>query len=98
MADPYRWGDVPPPAALRIRSRREFRASSLYARVKRGRIERAEVEAEANPLSRAAVRFIDRRDGAQAPTGSATPDPLGSPRTGSGESQRGTQARDSPGS
>lgn len=44
MAEPYRWGDVPPAPALRIRSRREFRTSSLYARMKRGRIDRAEAE------------------------------------------------------
>ena len=37
MADPYRFGGPIPESVQRLRKRREWRASSLYATVKRGR-------------------------------------------------------------
>ena len=42
MDKPYRWGDVTPPAVQVIKKRRQYRASSLYEIVKRGRRRDAE--------------------------------------------------------
>lgn len=42
MSNPYRWGDVAPPAVQKIKARREYRASSLYQTIKRGRRQRIE--------------------------------------------------------
>lgn len=45
MAEPqYRFGGSIPESVQRLKARREFRASSLYARVKRGRRDRREEE------------------------------------------------------
>lgn len=45
MAEPqYRFGGPIPESVQRLKARREFRASSLYSRVKRGRRDRREEE------------------------------------------------------
>lgn len=51
MAERYRFGGPIPESVLRMRKRREWRASSLYATVKRGRAR--EREAAASTTSRA---------------------------------------------
>lgn len=50
---PYRFGGPVPEAVQRLKKRREYRNSSLYARVKKGRVEAA---AKANPEQWSAVR------------------------------------------
>lgn len=50
MAEPYRWGDVPPPAAMRLRKRREFRGSELFALGKARRGMRYEADVAATAL------------------------------------------------
>lgn len=44
MADPYRFGGPIPESVQRLRERRRFRDSSLYARMKRGIRDRLEAE------------------------------------------------------
>ena len=44
MAEPYRFGGPTLESVKRLKSRREFRASSLYARMKRGLGEKFEEE------------------------------------------------------
>lgn len=44
MANPYRWGDVPPPASQRIKARREYRASQFFAGLKARRGEAFDLE------------------------------------------------------
>lgn len=39
MAEPYRWGGVTPESVKELQKRRRWRASSLYARVKAGRLD-----------------------------------------------------------
>lgn len=44
MAEPYRFGGPTPESVKALKARRRFRDSSLYARMKRARRERAEEE------------------------------------------------------
>ena len=44
MAEPYRFGGPIPESVQRLKKRRQFRASSLYARMKRGIRDRLESE------------------------------------------------------
>lgn len=49
MADRYRFGGPIPESVMRLRKRREWRASSLYATVKRGRARHREAAALSVP-------------------------------------------------
>ena len=46
MAEPYRFGGPIPESVARLKSRREYRASSLYVRIKRYRGEKFDEERE----------------------------------------------------
>lgn len=64
MAEPYRWGDVAPPAVQAMKGRRRYRASEFFGSLKRYRRERLEAE-QADPslgqLSKAEIATAENQ-------------------------------------
>lgn len=57
MAKPYRWGDVPPQSVERVKARRVYRASALFAGIKQARGEQFDAERAAQTPTSVAARI-----------------------------------------